>query len=439
MKISFFLVILRAIKKKMTKLKFLLFFMLTMISFAQNEVKINAKLLENGKKIDVIQEITLKNTSTSVLTEIALNDWNHAFSSKKSALARKFSDEFNRSFHLSKKADRGETQIFEITNQFLTSLSYFRNENQVDILRVKLEKPLQIGETTTLKIKYQITLPNTKFTKFGYSENKVLLKNCFLTLGAFNSDTQSEENSDDLTSEISNYKINIQHDNLFLTSDLDVINANANTSQLTGNSRNNFFIAFEKEVSYEEFKNDKINVITNLKTKDVPIYYKVLVIDKITNYVAEKIGRSNQDKIIVSQEDYDREAFYGLNELPSFISPFNDDFVFELKFLKTYLNNYLAANLKINFRKDHWILEGIQHYYIKKYIDENYPEVKSFGKLSRLGILKRYKIINMNFSEQFIYNYLLMARRNIDQPVGTDKNTQIKFNEKIAGKFKSGL
>ena len=439
MKISFFLVILRAIKKKMTKLKILLFFMLTIVSFAQNEIKINAKLLDNGKKIEVIQEIILKNTSTSILTEIALNDWNHAYSSKKSALASKFSDEFNRSFHLSKKADRGETQIFEITNQFSKPLSFYRNKNQVDIVRVKLENPLQIGETTTLIIKYQITLPNTKFTKFGYSENKILLKNCFLTIAAFDTETQSEENSDDLTSEISNYKINIQHNNLFLTSDLDVVNHTNNTSQLTGNLRTNFFIALEKEISYEEFKNEKINVITNLKTKDVPIYYKVLVIDKITNYVAEKIGASNQEKIMVSQEDYDREAFYGLNELPSFISPFNDDFVFELKFLKTYLNNYLAANLKINFRKDHWILEGIQHYYIKKYIDENYPEVKSFGKLSRLGILKKYKIINMNFSEQFIYNYLLMARRNIDQAVGTDKNTQIKFNEKIAGKLKSGL
>ena len=63
MKISFFLVILRAIKKKMTKLKILLFFMLTIVSFAQNEIKINAKLLENGKKMDVVEEITLKNTS----------------------------------------------------------------------------------------------------------------------------------------------------------------------------------------------------------------------------------------------------------------------------------------------------------------------------------------------------------------------------------------
>ena len=413
--------------------------MFTIVSFAQNEIKINGKLLENGKKMDVVEEITLKNTSTSVLTEIALNDWINAFSSKKSALASKFSDEFNRSFHLSKKADRGETQIFEITNQFSNPLSFYRNEDQVDILRVKLQKPLQIGETTTLKIKYQITLPNAKFTKFGYSENKILLKNCFLTISTFNSETQSEENSDDLTSEISDYKVAIQHDNLFLTTDLDVTNSTNNSSQLSGNFRSNFFIALEKKNSYEEFKNEKINVITNLKTKDVAIFQKVLIIDKITNYVAENIGVSKQGKIMVSQEDYDREAFYGLNELPSFISPFNDDFVFELKFLKTYLNNYLAANLKINFRKDHWILEGIQHYYIKKYIDENYPDTKAFGRLSRFGILKKYKIINMNFSEQFIYNYLLMARKNIDQPVGTDKNTQIKFNEKIAGKFKSGL
>lgn len=413
--------------------------MFPIVSFAQNEIKINAKLIENGKKIEVLEEISLKNTSNTVLAEIALNDWNHAFSSKKSALASKFSDEYNRSFHLSKKSEKGETQIFDITNDLSNPLSFHRNEKQVDILIVKLEKPLQIGESTTLKIKYQLTIPSIKFTKYGFSEDKILLKNCFLTLSAFNSETQSEENSDDLTSEIANYKINIQHDNLFLTSDLDVTNSNTNSSQLTGNSRTNFFIALEKKVSYEEFKNQKINVITNLKTKDVAIYQKVLIIDKITTYVADKIGTSNQERIMVSQEDYDREAFYGLNELPSFISPFNDDFVFELKFLKTYLNNYLAANLKINFRKDHWILEGIQHYFIKKYIDENYPDVKAFGRLSRFGILNRYKIINMDFSEQFIYNYLLMGRKNIDQPVGTDKNTQIKFNEKIAGKFKSGL
>ena len=32
-----------------------------------------------------------------------------------------------------------------------SNLEFYRNENQVDILKVKLAKPLQIGESTTVK------------------------------------------------------------------------------------------------------------------------------------------------------------------------------------------------------------------------------------------------------------------------------------------------
>lgn len=423
----------------MTKIKIVLLILFSQASFGQNEITIQAALIENGKKIDVSEEITVKNTSNIALTEIALNDWNHAFSSKKTALAKKFSDEFNRSFHLSNASERGETIIEEVTDVNQKFLPYYRNENQIDILFIQLEKALLVGESTTLKIKYQITLPNSKFTKFGYSKNKLYLRNCFLTLSSFNIQHQSEENCDDLTTEIATYNIKFQHVNYFLNSDLAVENTTQDSSKLTGKLRTNFVIVLEKKNSYETFKNKELTIISNLKSVDLNAEQKKLIVDKITNYVTENLGASQQNKIMVSQEDYDREAFYGLNELPSFISPFNDDFVFELKFLKTYLNNYLMANLKINFRKDHWVLEGIQHYFLKKYIDDNYPEIKAFGKLSRFKILKNYKIITMNFTEQFIYNYLLMARKNIDQAVGSDKNTQIKFNEKIAGKFKSGL
>lgn len=423
----------------MTKIRIVFFILFALQSFSQNKITIAAKLLENGKKITVFEEITIKNTSTSALTEIALNDWNHAFSSKNSALAKKFSDEFNRSYHLSSNIDRGGTNIIAITDANKKSLLYFRKPNQIDIVIIPLEKPVTIGESTTIKVNYEITLPNSKFTKFGYSENKLYLRNCFLTLSRFHSEPQSEENSDDLTTEITSYSIEFQHNNFFIHSDLEVEKLYDTTSKLTGNSRTNFVIVLEKKNSYETFKNRETTIISNLKSVDLSAKQKKQIIDKISKYVEENLGKSEQEKIMVSQEDYDREAFYGLNELPSFISPFNDDFVFELKFLKTYLNNYLVANLKINFRKDHWILEGIQHYYLKKYIDEMYPESKAFGKLARFKILKKYKLISMNFTEQFIYNYLLMARKNIDQAVGTDKNTQIKFNERIAGKFKSGL
>ena len=98
--------------------------------------------------------------------------------------------------------------------------------------------------------------------------------------------------------------------------------SNQNFSKLKGYSRNNFFIALEKKVSYEEFKNRYINAICNLKTKDVNEYQKVLIIDKITNYVAENFGNSNQEKIIISQEDTIREAFYGLKRIAFFYFAF---------------------------------------------------------------------------------------------------------------------
>ena len=66
--ISIFLVILNAINKKMTKIKIVLFFLFTQASLGQNEITIQAALIENGKKIDVSEEITVKNTSNIAIT-----------------------------------------------------------------------------------------------------------------------------------------------------------------------------------------------------------------------------------------------------------------------------------------------------------------------------------------------------------------------------------
>jgi regulation of enolase protein 1 (concanavalin A-like superfamily) len=79
------------------------------------------------------------------------------------------------------------------------------------------------------------------------------------------------------------------------------------------------------------------------------------LIDKITNYVKENLGTYPFKKITVSQTDYERNPFYGLNQLPAFISPFPDEFLFEIKFLKTYLNNYLHNTIRLNPRNDNWI------------------------------------------------------------------------------------
>ena len=52
------------------------------------------------KTMTVLQEIEYFNESGDTLTSIVLNDWNHAYSSKTTPLAKRFSDEFYRGFHL---------------------------------------------------------------------------------------------------------------------------------------------------------------------------------------------------------------------------------------------------------------------------------------------------------------------------------------------------
>jgi hypothetical protein len=74
-----------------------------------------------------------------------------------------------------------------------------------------------------------------------------------------------------------------------------------------------------------------------------------------------------------------------------------------------------------------------------KYIEEHHPESKMLGSASNIGLLKSYNLTNLDFNEQYSYFYMLMARKNLDQPLGSSKTALIKFNEQIASKYRAGL
>src|SRR5690606_17205860 len=73
------------------------------------------------------------------------------------------------------------------------------------------------------------------------------------------------------------------------------------------------------------------------------------------------------------------------------------------------------------------------------YMEEHHRDEKMLGKLSDMKLFKSYNITNLTFNEQYSYYYMLMARKNLDQPLGDPKNTLIKFNEQIASKYRAGL
>lgn len=427
---------------------YILVLFITGKQYAQHHSQIDAELNSAKKTLNIKQEITFFNQSDDTLTSIVLNDWNNAYSNQNTPLAKRFSDEFYRGFHLANEEERGSTINLIIVDAEKSFISWERTDKNPDFITLTLNRKLAPNQKITLYLSYFSKIPIDKFTKYGYnSDGSMNLKNWFLTPARFENHTftkYSNNNLDDIANAISDYDISLNIPNGFdVTSDLNEVNKTKNESfssyKLTGNKRIDFSLFIEPKSTFNSYSNNSIEVLTNLTNKKLSEIQKAIVIDRTVNFVKDLIGKYPQKKITVSETDYERNPFYGLNQLPSFISPFSDEFIFEIQFLKTYLNNYLKNSLKLNPRNDNWIYDGIQVYAMMKYIEEHHPDSKMLGNLSNLRLLKGYNLTNLNFNEQYSYFYMLMARKNLDQPLGYPKNSLIKFNEQIASKYRAGL
>ncbi|MFV8442122.1 aminopeptidase [Flavobacterium sp. LB2P44] len=408
----------------------------------------SAVLNTEKKTLDIKQEIIFTNQSEDTLTSIVLNDWNHAFSNKNTPLAKRFSDEFYRGFHLAKEEERGSTINLIIIDDSEQFLSWQRTEKNPDYIVVKLKNPLLPNQKVALHLSYITKIPSEKFTKYGYHNNGTLsLKNWYLTPARYENNSfinNSNNNLDDIANAASDFEIDLKLPNtLEATSDLNTEKTTDNNGfsnyKLWGNNRTDFSLIIEPKLNFENYKNSFVEVLTDMKNNKLNNIQKAIVIDRIVNFASDLIGKYPYEKIVVSQTDYEKNPFYGLNQLPSFISPFSDEFIFEIKFLKTYLNEYLKKSLHLDPRKDNWIYDGIQVYAMMKYMDENHPKAKMMGSASNIRLLKSYNLTNIDFNGQYSYFYMLMARKNLDQPLGDPKNTLIKFNEQIASKYRAGL
>lgn len=430
------------------KIKGLLFLLFTCICFSQHYSKINVRVNTENKTLLIKQELEYNNTSKDTIKTIVLNDWNNAFSSKNSDLAKRFSDEYIRAYHLAKDEDRGFTKVRSIVDDNYKNIVWLRDENQIDIIKINLNHPIAPNSKQKLILTYEVKIPNDRFTKFGFNnDGRLYLKNWFLSPARFENKQfviYGNENLDDIANATSNYDIEFEiPKNYFLASDLKIIpnttvNSNYTTFSITGKNRLDVTVMVSPKQEVTSYKNEIIEVSTSLETKLDDIQ-KAIVIDKVTQFIYDKIGASPRDKILVTQEDYNRQPFYGLNQLPSFFSPFSDEFMFELMFLKTYLNNYLKNSLQLNPRKDQWIHDGIQVFLMMQYMNEFHPKMKMTGNLAKFKLLKSYHFINLDFNQQYNYLYMLMARKNLDQPLNETKDRLIKFNEQIASKYRAGL
>lgn len=414
------------------------------IGYAQHIHKISAVLNTEEKTLCVFQETTYRNTSSDTLHEIILQDWINAYADRDSQLGKRFSDEYVRSFHLASTKERGKTSELHFIDENKYILRYKRLPNQEDVISLKLNTPLAPSQSITYSYNYVIKLPSSKFTGIGYDEeNGYVLKNCFITPTMYTNEgfvKDSNLNLDDMSNALADYQITLElPNNLSIISDISDAQKKENRYFFEGKNKLNYSFYISEKNNFSVYKNQHVEVVSNLQSTRVDEISKAIVIDKVIGFVNEKLNTTTPSRIVVSQYDYSINPFYGLNQLPALLNPFPNDFIFEMKFLKIYLNNYLKNSLQIPQRKNNWIYDAIQYYYMMDYIDLYYPNAKMMGSIAKRKLVKGYHLVSLDFNEQYSYFYMLMARKNLDQPLNSSKDELIRFNEKIASKYRAGL
>ncbi|WP_420602466.1 metalloprotease [Flagellimonas sp.] len=433
-------------KNFIQRIVFLLCFFLCYLAAGQHRNEINATLDDTTNEIQITQKLTYHNGSDNGLSVLYFNDWNHAYSNKNTALAKRFAEEFKRSLHLAKDKERGYTNIISIVDDKYTGLNWNRLGNK-DIIQVQLANILEPGQSVQLFLTYKIKLPHSKFTSYGFNPNgEYYLKDWYLTPAVYDGEWKLYDNMNlgDLFTDVTKTTINFTYpEKLFLSTNF---NDSGSTSfpggqhlQLKGDNQKSCEIILTRTKRFTKHITQFLTVTTDMESNKYDVASQGISISKIIQFLNKNLGHYPHYNLLVSELDYNKSPLYGISQLPSFIRPYEAQFQFEMKFLKTALHSFVKETLFLDSRRERWVKDAIENYLMIKYVEEYYPNQKLAGKLSRLWGFKGFHLAQMDFNEQYALLSMLSARKNIDQALTTPNDSLIKFNEKIANRYKAGL
>lgn len=415
--------------------------------FGQNKIDIDAKFNLKEKSAEIVQTIRYQNVTKDTLQSIYLNDWNNSFSTKRTPLADRFTEEYNTKFHFATADMRGFTAVTSIKDSIGKSLYHSRLEKHPDVIQVELLEPLLPDHYYQIELSYYLQFPDATFTDYGITDNEELnLKYWYITPAVYNGTWQyySNKNLDDLFVPPADISLKVEFPrNYTIYSELSIQDIaqddNSQTFSFIGKDRVDSKLYLSQFPKFNFVQTDNFTVVTNLNSEGIMPTDRTIITDKITQFITNNLGQYPHNYLLVTDAEYRKDPLYGLNQLPKFFNPFPGNLQYELKLLKTTLNNYLDNTLLLNPRKDYWLKDGIQIYYLMKYVEENYPDLKLLGTLASFWGIKSFHAADVSFNEQYNLYFMQMARTNRDQALNVPKDSLLKFNANIAGKYKAGV
>ncbi len=417
-------------------------------SYAQTNIQVAVKLDSLERELLLDQAIVYKNNSTKNLDTLYLNDWNNSYKSKTTPLGKRFAEDYIRSFHYAKKADRGFTFINSVKIDKAKVTNWIRPEKHPDVIAIPLQRKLKPGDSITLNLNYRVRPPHHRFSNYGYENENFKLKYWLITPANYTNKWNFYSNKDlnDLFFPLMDLKIDLElppeyevYSNLTQTSE-ELKNTQSKQIELIGkNQLNTELYLIKNSDTFRNIDTDVTQVVTNIKEGKIQPEVRALITDRVLHFLQTKLGDYPHKKLLLTQEDYQVNPVYGFNQLPEFIRPFPDGFQYDIKLLKTIAKKYLENTLRLNPREERWLLDAIHIYLMIEYVEVFYPDVKLIGNFSDIIGIRWFHAADLDFNSQYVMLYQNMARLNLDQALTTPQDSLVKFNKNIANPYKAGI
>ena len=403
-----------------------------------------AELDDTNHILKIQQEILYYNQSDSILQNIYLHNWANSYKDRKTPLSKRFIENYRKDLYFAKKKELGYSNIENLSINF-ENVNFQELDNQADILKVTLNKPLLPKDSTKIAITYTVKFPSDRFTNYGKNDKGYHLRYWYITPAVYNNGWQlmSNLNIDDLLEQNTDFNIELDvpkkyivESNLYqYKTDLpDKINY-----YLIGKNKIDILLSISKEKQQKVFITDKINIYSNVKPNAIDYKLATNVLNRELLFIEKYLGKYPHLEIYIDRATQRKNPIYGFNQLPDFLRPFSDTFKWDLTMFKAISQKYIENTLFVNKRKDYWLIDGLQNYLMIEYVETFYPEVKLLGKVANSWLLRSFNFSKLQFNDKYPFLYQSVARKFLDQSLTTSSDSLSNFNRKVLSKYKSGL
>lgn len=422
----------------------LLFFGCIFCQAQNNAIAIEAKLNSVKGELLIKEDIIFINTSDSILKNIFLHNWANSYRDRKTPLSKRFIKDFKKELYFAKEENLGKTTIKNISLNF-ENVQFNELENNADILKIQLNKPLVPKDSVKISLTYTVKIPSAKFTGYGRTKEGFHLRFWYMTPAVYRNGwlLMSNLNIDDLYEDATDFTINFKIPKEYiLESNLNQKKTalkNFNSYFLEGTNKTDITLGINTKKQLKSFKTKNTSVHTNLLNKKIDDQSATDILNRELDFIETFLGKYPHKDICIDKITQSKDPIYGLSQLPNFLRPFSDTFKWDITMFKALSRKFIENTILLNKRTDHWLLEGLQNYLMIEYIEKFYPDTKLLGEVSNYWILKGFNFSKLDFNDKYPIVYQFISRKFLDQALTTDADSLSNFNRKIANKYKAGL